>query len=450
MNENAAYTQAYLDIMNELGGDPEGRRAARACLERSTAVVHGEVVASSFVPRLFGRSTRDALERISTTMHGILCKVMAAYLDDPAYRALFSFDPRLEELILLPRGYDSLLPFARVDVFLNEDEGTATFCEFNADGSSGMNEDREIVRSVEQSETYRRFAERHRVRSSELFASWADAFLSIYGTYEHRVEHPRIAICDYLENATLSEFEVFARTFAERGVDCAICDVRDLAFDGTVLRDGDGERIDAVWRRCVTNDVLEHWDESQELIRAVRAERVALIGSFAGHIVHDKQLFAVLHRPETLALLTPEEQDFVKASIPRTAFLDEEHVDLASVKADKDAWVIKPTDHYGADEVYVGAAVEQGRWNELVDRFANEAAGIPFLAQTYQVPYRTLTVPLYGKPADEDGPAQEYNNLSGLYLYDGKFAGVFSRLGPSPLISGKAGGITAPTIWVDC
>lgn len=104
MNENAAYTEAYLDTMADLDGDAEGRLAARAYLEQSTAVVHDEVVASAFVPRLFGRTTHDAFERIATTMHAVLCKVMARYGEDPAYRRLFSFDARLEELVLLPRA----------------------------------------------------------------------------------------------------------------------------------------------------------------------------------------------------------------------------------------------------------------------------------------------------------------------------------------------------------
>ena len=70
-----------------------------------------------------------------------------------------------------------------------------------------------------------------------------------------------------------------------------MCDVRDLTFDGEVLRDKEGQPVHAIWRRCVTNDVLEFWDESQALIEAVKAQKVALIGSFAGHIVHDKQIF---------------------------------------------------------------------------------------------------------------------------------------------------------------
>ena len=42
-----------------------------------------------------------------------------------------------------------------------------------------------------------------------------------------------------------------------------------------------------------------------------------------------------------------------------------------------------------------------------------------------------------------------YNNLNGLYLYNGRFQGVFSRLGPLPTISKENQGMTAATIWVD-
>ena len=96
---------------------------------------------------------------------------------------------------------------------------------------------------------------------------------------------------------------MFAQLFERRGVPCAVADVRELSFDGEVLRDGQGQRIDAVWRRCVTNDVIDHWDESQQLIDAVRAQKVALIGSFAGHLAHDKQIFKVLFDPATLSLI---------------------------------------------------------------------------------------------------------------------------------------------------
>ncbi len=454
MTANADYTREYFAIMDSLDGDVAGRRAAYDYMQGSTAIVHHQVVASTFVPRLFDRETREAMKRTAETAHRILVKVIERYLADPAYRRVFDFDPRLEELILLPRGYDSVLPFARVDTFFDEDDLRVRFCEFNADGSSGMNENREITASVARSETFKEFARRHRVGGCELFEPWVEAFLGIYATYDRRVENPRIAICDYLENGVVDEFHVFAELFRERGAECVVADVRDLSFDGETLRDGEGERIDAVWRRCVTNDVIDHWDESQQLIEAVRAEKVALIGSFAGHIAHDKQIFKALFDERTTAFLDADEVSFIEQTVPLTAFLDENHVNLPQIRENRCEWIIKPTDHYGAEDVYAGVAVTQAEWEELVDRFANGRAGHPFIVQRYIRPFQTETLPPdTGIDALADGEVRRepalYNNLNGLYLYDGAFAGVFSRLGPLPTISKDMQGMTAATIWVD-
>ena len=455
MQTNSELTREYFEIMDALDGDIDGRRAARAYMDRSTAIVHHQVVDSSFVPRLFNQRTYDTMKRTAETAHRVLCKVIERYLADPAYREVFELDPRLVDLILLPRGYDATLPFARLDTFLNEDDYSVKFCEFNGDGSSGMNENREITVSVARSETFRRFVATHRIESCELFASWVEEFLRIYNTYEHKAKKPHVAIVDYLENGVVDEFKMYARVFSTHNAYCTVCDVRDLSFDGAALRDSDGKKIDAVWRRCVTNDVMDHWDGSQALIEAVRAQKVALIGSFAGHLVHDKQIFRVLHDPRTLAFLTPDEQAFVKDTVPETRFLDAQHADLAAIRANKDAWIIKPADHYGADEVHAGCACTQEEWEAYLDRFAEGRSGVRFIAQTYVTPFKTETLPPdTGIEALSDDEVRRdpalYNNINGLYLFNGRFAGVFSRLGPLPTISKDMQGMTSATIWVDC
>lgn len=454
MPTNAEYTDEYFRIIEELDGAIEDRRAAFDYMMGSTAIVHHEVVASSFVPRLFNRRTYETMKSVSEKTHRILCKVMERYLADPEYRRLFDFDERLRRLILLPRGYDATLPFARIDTFLDEETFDVKFCEFNGDGSAGMNENREITNSIKGTEVFRVFCEGHKVQGCSLFEPWVDEFISIYNTYENKVESPNFAICDYLENGVVDEFHVFAGLFERRGVPCYVCDVRSLVFDGESLRDADGHVIDAIWRRCVTNDVLEFWDDSQDLIAAVEAQRVALIGSFAGHIVHDKQIFDVLMKPETASFLDADEVSFLERLLPQTEFLDDSRVNVAQIRENKDEWIIKPSDHYGADNVYAGCEVSQGEWEGLIDRFANGKAGYPFIVQRYIRPFKTKTLPPdAGIDATPDGsirwePAM-YNNLNGLYLYNGKFQGVFSRLGPHPTISKQNEGMTAATIWVD-
>lgn len=457
MTANARLTEEYLAEIERLNGDVEGRKTARSHMEHSTAIYHGIIVDSDFVPRLYDKATHERMRTIAETTHGILVKVMKEYLENPAYRHVYDLDPRLVDLVLLPRDYDALLPFSRVDAFIDETTLEATFCEFNADGSSGMNENREITASIEGTAAFRAFAENHALRTcnDELFAGWVDEFLSIYDTYAFKVEHPHIAIVDFLENAITEEFKIFAKLFAERGVECSVYDVRDLTFDGEKLvgtkafYGADNAPIDAIWRRSVTNDIIDNWEASQPLIEAVRARKVALIGSFAGHLVHDKQIFQVLFMPETRALLTDEENAFVDETVPFTAFLDSRFVDLDEVKANPSAWIIKPTDAYGSKDVYAGEYYDEAIWGEIVDRYANGNAGAPFLVQHYCKPFKTLALPLYGEAEDLDRAPAPNNNLAGLYVYNGRFAGVFSRLGPQPVICKRTRGFTAATIWVE-
>ena len=256
-------------------------------------------------------------------------------------------------------------------------------------------------------------------------------------------------------NAITEEFKIFAGLFAERGIECSVYDVRDLAFENGELigkkafYGRDNARIDAIWRRSVTNDIIDNWEASQALISAVRERKVALIGSFAGHLVHDKQIFQVLHMPETQALLTDEENAFVRDTVPFTSFLTSDVVAERNVKATRENWIIKPTDAYGSKDVFAGSNYTDEQWVEIVDAHVDSKAGAPFLVQRYCTPFKTLAIPLYGTEADATVKPLLYNNMEGLYIYNGRFTGVFSRLGPEPVICKKTHGITAATIWVD-
>ena len=455
MSKNDAYTQEYLDIIESLQGDIPGRKAAFSYMENSTATVHYIQAESSFVPRLFDRATYDTMSYIATTSHTIATKVMAHYLEDSAYRSLFTYDERMADLIMIPRRYDALLPFARFDIFMDEHTFQGGFCEWNGDGSSGMNEDRELAQSLAQSATFKEFARRHTVQTSDLFNPWVKEFISIYNTFENKVAHPTIAIMDYMENAVVDEFKVYAQHFNRAGYPCFIEDVRKVRYKDGILRGAAGQRIDAVWRRAVSNDLLAHWEESQDFISAVRDGAVALIGSFAGHIVHDKQIFEALYWDETRTFLTQEECDFVDAWVPFTTFLHEDHIDLGKVSSTKDEWIIKPTDQYGAHDVYAGKDLAQPEWDALIERLTRETKKGSFLVQRFLTPYRTPVLPICNDMLsrdDKDIPRAYalYHNMPGLYTFNGKFAGVFARLGPNTIISQPQGDLTSSVLWVDC
>ena len=171
--------------------------------------------------------------------------------------------------------------------------------------------------------------------------------------------------------------------------------------------------------------------------------------------MHDKQINKALFHPKTREFLTEAEIAFVEDTVPFTAFLDSSEVDIDKIRAEKDKWIIKPTDAYGGDDVYAGRQVTQDEWDRVIDKFANGAAGAPFIVQTFIAPYKTEVVPYETveetRALAESIPnfkVEKYNNLNGLYLFNGQFAGVFSRLGPHHIITKPMGAITCATIWV--
>ena len=155
-------------------------------MQKSTAIVHHKVVASSFIPRLFNDESWTTFKCIAETTHAILCKVIEHYLTHPSYRTIFSYDKRLEELILLPRGYEDTLPFARIDVFLNEDDLSCGFCEFTG---TALREERKSRNNQQHpsTETFKRFSQIHQVEPCELFESWVLKFIDIFKRSNHYV-----------------------------------------------------------------------------------------------------------------------------------------------------------------------------------------------------------------------------------------------------------------------
>lgn len=409
-------------------------------MKGSTAIHHGEYVRSCYMPKLFTESQFAALKADMRVLYGIFARVIEAWYADPDYRALFRFDPAAEDLILHADRSVSMLPMARIDFFYNDLTGAYTFCEFNTDGSSAMNEDRELHNAQRLSEGYRTFTANHNTRRCELFDSWVATVVRLWRRRRgESAPLPAVAIVDYLECGTVNEFEIFRSRFEAAGLPAEVCDVRDLQFDGRVLTGPAGRPIDVIYRRAVTSDVLNHLDDSRAMIDAARAGAVLLLGDFHTQIVHNKEIFRVLHLPETAALLTAQQRQYIADHVPYTV---EYTPDLAAeVIAHKDDWILKPADSYGSRGVHAGVESTPEEWRAIVE--STPAEGM--LLQAFHMPYVSEN---YGLDAAGRFGRHRYYNLTGLYTYDGEPQGVYSRVSLTPIISSQYSEKTLPTLIV--
>lgn len=402
----------------------------RDYLEHSTVAYHGRCVHTLHIPKVYSRKEVEDFQRIVALTYGIFEKIIREYLNNPSYRKQFPFSERMEELILVPNLYDSVLPIARFDIFYSEKDGSFKFCEINTDGTSAMNEDRELNTALEQNNAHRYMKEKYKFQIFELFNTWVDTFLEIYESYEKKKENPHVAIVDFIDShASTTEFEEFRKCFEARGYSCEICDIRNMTYRDGVLYGAADKPVDVIYRRAVTSDVEKHYDEIPDFIRAVKEGAVCLIGSFCTQIIHNKWLFKIIQEEATLTLLGREEQEFVRDHIPKTLLLSGENCNLDELIVTKDKWIVKPLDSYASQGVYAGTDYSVSAWADILNQHMDR----DYIIQEYYSPHRTTNI-YFNQREPQFIP---YSNMAGLFVYNGCFAGVYSRLSDGGIISSQ-------------
>ena len=433
--------KAILDYTNEIYADFEANKAdfekQIVYIKNSTAKYHGRVVRTLAIPKVFDAEIVADFKRIAETTHLILTKVIYQYLNDEDFRKNFDFDDELKSLILTEAGYDCLLPVPRVDIFYNEETGDFKFCEINTDGSSAMNEDRELNNALKVTSVYNKLKDKHGFTAFEFFDSFVKDFEEIYSSYKNKTDKPNVAIVDFLDHGTVNEFEQFRLAFVKAGYNCEVCDIQELAYRNKALVSPSGMKIDAIYRRAVTCDIMDNVDKVNAFISAVKDCAVCLIGSFRTQVAHSKILFKVLSQRDVLTFLTDEERAFVNAHFPKTYELKSDNTlfDLNEVYKNKNSWIIKPVDSYASYGVHAGVECET---NEEWVGYVNDGLDNGYIIQEFVTPYVT-------KNTDFENE-YDCSNLTGLFLYNGNFRGIYSRVSKTEIISTQYSEMTLASV----
>lgn len=406
----------------------------------STAKYHGNYVRTCYMPKIFDEKEYEYFGQIVNDLYDIFRIVINRYFDDSSYRQLFGFGSLIDSLILRCDRNELVVPISRIDIFFNEKTGDFKFCEFNTDGTSAMNEDRELNNSLKFTSAYKEFCENNTVTSLELFDTWVDLFLKEYRRISGNINEPVVAVIDFLESASMEEFLEFKSRFELAGVKTYISEIRDLSYDGSKLRTKDGIVIDAIYRRAVTSDIINHYNEVLPLINAVEDGNVVMFGDFFTQIIHNKILYKVLWNKETMDMLSDTQKEFIKQHVPETHSAS--LVDIETILSDKDKWILKPEDSYGSRGVYPGCELTQEEWENIVN---NKITLDNYILQEFYTPYPTENYQLENNQLIK----HKYYNLTGLYVYFGSIKGIYSRISRDRIISTQYNEMALATIVVN-
>ena len=247
-------------------------------------------------------------------------RVVTAALEVPSLFAQLHLRPEETRLARLPVGYGRASTSSRLDAFLLPD--SLKFAEYNGEAPAGAGYTETLAEVFRQLPIFDEFTRSFEAHSYPLSAKLLDALIASYIDWGGTDKRPQMAIVDWREVPTWTEFEILKSRFERMGVPVVLADPRDLEFNGKSLI-AHGKKIDLLYRRVLINDIVARPQECAALVKAYEANAMCMTNTFRCKIPHVKAFFAVLTDEQNAKLFSRDEQQLIRNHIPWTRVVTE-------------------------------------------------------------------------------------------------------------------------------
>jgi hypothetical protein len=268
--------------------------------------------------------------------------------------------------------------------------------------------------------------------------------------------HPRIAILDWREVPTYSEFMLFAEYVRSQGLECVIADPREVEYrDGALL--AEGAPVMLIYKRVLLSELVERTGLNSPVMSAVRDRTVCMVNPFRCKLLHKKASLAVLSDERNAGLFSAAERQAIEAHIPWTRRVEERRtvyhgapVDLLPFCADqRKRLVLKANDDYGGKGIVLGWETPPEDWARALQA-ALDGSTEP--AETFVVQER-VGVPTEPYPSMIEGHLRITDRFvdTDPFICNGSYMdGCLTRLSTEALLNVTAGGgSTVPAFVVE-
>ncbi|HUF25847.1 MAG TPA: hypothetical protein VMM18_02600 [Gemmatimonadaceae bacterium] len=372
-----------------------------------------------------------------------------AALADPALLGQFGLTDWERELVRDDPGFRDSSPLSRLDAFFGDD-GQLKFTEYNAETPAGSAYNDVLSEVFYGLPVMREFLREWDARPLPARHNVLHGLLDAYRQWSGSNRLPRIAIVDWSDVPTRSEFLLFQDYFRRQGVGCVLADPRTMEYRAGVLL-AEGGPVDLIYKRVLISELIADGGLDQPLVRAVRARAACMVNPFRCKILHKKSSLAVLGDERNAHLFSPEEQRAIEAHIPWTRVVEERRTLHEETKVDLVPWiaehrerlVLKPHDEYGGKGIVLGWEVSDELWRDTLAIALRE----PYIVQ------ERVPLPSEPYPSLVDGKVVIADRMldTAPYVAYGRYVdGCLTRLSTAALLNVTAGGgSTVPTFVVE-
>jgi hypothetical protein len=407
------------------------------------------LICSVLRPRFVTEAQYVTLRRAAELVGRAARKVGAAALGDPQLLAPYALTEQERELLAIDPGYGGVSAFGRLDAFLSADGAECWFVESNLESPAGIGYDEALAEVFDGLEVMRAFRRTYRAEALPVRQALQQLLLDIYRVWGG-AGTPTVAIVDFREVVTMSEFEHLRDRFAADGIPTVIADPADLRYDGVRLYAGNTP-IALVYRRVLQHEFLAKHGLEHPLVRAYADRAVCVVNPFRTKPVHTKLIMALLSDEDSSAagLLDAEERAAVERHVPWSRHVragatryQGERVDLPDfARRNRERLALKPNDDYGGQGVLLGWTVDQATWEHALDA----ALGSPYVIQE-RVPVPTEDYPTW-TPEEGLRFTPRYVDADPCIFGDAAL-GCLTRIAATALLNVSAGGGSAPPTYL--
>jgi len=281
-------------------------------MRRSRLLYGDRPIGVSLRPHLLHEKQFHALTHAAERIATALEKVASAVVQSPNLMCQLGLTDAERGLALIDPGFSTAAITTRLDAFVHEDE--IKFVECNAENPSSLSDQEGLNRLLFKLPTMATFARRYHLRQFSPVERLLETLLATYREWGGSAV-PNIAILDWANLPTSSEFVLLQNYFTARGVPTIICSPDDLEYQSGELRCG-AFHIDLVYKRVIIHEFLARYDETHPLIRAYVNHDVCLVNPFRCKIIHKKAVFEMLIDDEHQNWFTRSEKAVFPRSLP--------------------------------------------------------------------------------------------------------------------------------------
>jgi glutathionylspermidine synthase len=391
-------------------------------------------------PRFFTPQQWRTLSTRSATVLRAFRKAHRAALADDTVLDQFRLTDWERSLVHVDPGFRDPSPVSRLDAFFVGADGIQ-FTEYNAETPAGGAYNDALAEMFFAMPVMRRFVKDWDVRALPARHNVLQALLDCWEQFSGGTSKPRIAIVDWEEVPTQSEFRLYQDYFRRQGYACSIVTPQSLSLRNGALTGPDGTIIDVIYKRVLLHELVEREGLEHPILQAVRTGKVCMVNPPSCKILHKKASLAVLSDERNAGLFVAEELREIDATIPWTRVVEQRdtvhagrEVDLLEhIAANREQLVLKPNDEYGGKGIVLGWEVSDGEWQSSIETA---------LAEPYIVQQR-IALPKEPYPSLVDGRVEFAERMvdTAPFVAGGDYLdGCLSRLGTAALLNVTAGG----------